>query len=85
LVGELGFLTSVDAEGGDEVFVEFEPDAVAGVDVGAVDEGALAGLCPRSRGGEALVVAAEAREQLLQCPGSGPTQWPGCTGRTGRR
>jgi hypothetical protein len=34
-----GLGDAVDAEGGDEVFVEWEPDAVAGVDVGAIDEG----------------------------------------------
>ena len=38
-----GVCAAVKAEGGDEVFVEFEPDAVAGVDVGPIDPAAFAG------------------------------------------
>jgi hypothetical protein len=38
-----GLCAAIDSERGDEIFVELEPDAVAGVDVGAVDEGWLAG------------------------------------------
>src|SRR5665254_16311 len=33
-----GVCAAVEAEGGDEVFVELEPDAVAGVDVGPIDQ-----------------------------------------------
>src|SRR5680860_1106921 len=62
--GGLGLRASVDAEGGDGILVQLEPDAVAGVDVGAVDEGGLACLGARPCGGEACAVSVEACEQV---------------------
>lgn len=38
-------MSSIDPKGGDEVFVELEPDAVAGVDVGLVDPVTLSASC----------------------------------------
>src|SRR5699024_6869682 len=64
--GASDLFSTVQAECGDEVLVELEPDTVAGVDVGAVNPGTLSGSCPRECAGESGVVPAESREDVAE-------------------
>src|SRR5665254_16327 len=64
-----GVCAAVEAEGGDEVFVEVAPDAVAGVDVGPIDPAAFAGPGAAERCGESGVVCAEPSEDGAEAVG----------------
>src|SRR5690625_231000 len=56
----------VDAERGDQILVQLEPDPVAGVDVGPVHPVSLPRLGALQRGAEPLVVAGEPRQHGSQ-------------------
>src|SRR5699024_2496748 len=57
---------TVDAKGGDEVFVQLEPDSVAGIDIHPVDPLMVALLGLVQCGIEPFGIAVEARENLRQ-------------------